>query len=229
MAKTTWLTGWASAATQLLIGASCPGCHRPGWAVCDHCRTLLPASAHLVRRPGWGLPPTSACGLYQAPLAELVVAHKDEGAWQLAGLLGQLLATAVEWLGPPADVVLVPVPSDPAAVRRRGYDHGRALARAAGRELRLPARPLLRRSRAADDQVGRSRQARLDAQAGTMTAHSGTAKVVVTDDVVTTGASLTEAVRALRAGGHQVVGMAVICDTPRHTTADIGLAAPLDE
>lgn len=203
-------------AGNLLLGAACPGCDAPGWSVCASCRARLPGGLRPVRRAdALGLPDALACGAYAEPLSRLVVAHKDDGAWYLSGLLGRLLANAVDGLGPPSGCVLVPVPSDRAAVRERGYDHSRALAEAAGRELGLPARRLLTRSRAASDQVGRSRLARLGAQAGTMVAEQGARTVIVVDDIVTTGSTAAEATRALRAAGHTVVGLAAMCETPR--------------
>ena len=210
------------AAADLTLGSGCPGCRTPGWGLCEACRRQLPSGAHLVERPGWTqMPPVAACGWYREPLSSIVIAHKDDGAWQLAGLLGGLLGQAVGGLNPAecAHVLLVPVPSDPAAVRRRGYDHSSALAKAAGRRLGLGVRPLLQRARAAADQVGRGRDDRLRAQQGTMVAAAGaSAALIVTDDVVTTGSTMSEAVRALRAAGYLVRGAAVVCDTPRWAT-----------
>ena len=77
----------------------------------------------------------------------------------------------------------------------------------------------LQRARAAADQVGRGRDDRLRAQQGTMVAAAGaSAALIVTDDVVTTGSTMSEAVRALRAAGYLVRGAAVVCDTPRWAT-----------
>ena len=88
----------AMAASNLLLGACCPGCGVPGWAVCRQCRALLPVGVQPVRRTGLELPDGLVCGAYAEPLSRLLIAHKDEGAWQLAGLLGALLARAVAGL-----------------------------------------------------------------------------------------------------------------------------------
>ena len=246
------LRGLRDAAADLMLGSSCPGCHAPGWGLCESCRELLPSNPHRLIRPGWqpasqrpdqvSMPPAIATGWYREPLSSIIIAHKDDGAWQLAHQLGGLLALSIAGLVPQdrtglkeqrarsPGVVLVPVPSDQVAVRRRGYDHSRALASAAGRRLGLSVVPLLIRSRTAHDQVGRGRDARLASQSGTMLALNASSRpVIVTDDLVTTGATIVEAVRALRAAGCQVQGIAVIGDTPKHATGGLRSADHPDE
>ncbi|WP_435213921.1 ComF family protein [Streptomyces sp. bgisy034] len=110
-----------------------------------------------------------------------------------------------------APVLLVPVPSARSAVRARGHDPARRIALAAASELRragTPARVLavLRQRRAVADQSGLNSRQRLDNLAGALTLAPGGGRllagcgpVVLVDDLMTTGASLTEAARALRA------------------------------
>ncbi|MFH8697227.1 MULTISPECIES: ComF family protein [Streptomyces] len=110
-----------------------------------------------------------------------------------------------------APVLLVPVPSARGAVRARGHDPARRIALAAASELRragTPARVLavLRQGRAVADQSGLNSRQRLDNLAGALTVAPGGGRllvgggpVVLVDDLMTTGASLTEATRALRA------------------------------
>ncbi len=110
-----------------------------------------------------------------------------------------------------APVLLVPVPSARAAVRARGHDPARRIALAAAGELRragTPARVLavLRQRRAVADQSGLNSRQRLDNLRGALTVAPGGARllaegpVVLVDDLMTTGASLAEAARAVRAG-----------------------------
>jgi predicted amidophosphoribosyltransferase len=107
-------------------------------------------------------------------------------------------------------VLLVPVPSAGGAVRARGHDPARRIALAAAGELRRTgtrARVLavLRQKRAVADQSGLNSRQRLDNLAGALAVAPGGAgllgggRVVLVDDLMTTGASLTEAARAVRA------------------------------
>lgn len=113
--------------------------------------------------------------------------------------------------GPRTPVSLVPVPSAPWAVRARGHDPARRIALAAAGELRRTGTParvvaVLRQRRAVADQSGLNSRQRLDNLAGALEVSAGGARllagggrVVIVDDLMTTGASLTEAARALKA------------------------------
>lgn len=127
-------------------------------------------------------------------------------------------------------VLLVPVPSARRAVRERGFDAGLALARAAAR--RLPgtrAGSLLVPARRVADQSGLGAVERQENLADAFRVRGGLlgvarlvqpgAAVVVVDDVVTSGASLSEATRALRAGGVEVLGAATVAATVRRHPA----------
>lgn len=160
----------------------------------------------------------------------LISGHKERQAWLLSRVLGDRLAMAIDLLVrdvPPTPLILVPIPSTPSAVRRRGRDATAAIARrAAGRLRTTTARvavvPMLYGVRRLADQTELNaveRRRNLDGafavrpsalrRAGRVPA----ARVVLVDDLVTTGSSLTEASRAMSTAGVEVVGAAVVAAT----------------
>ncbi|WP_051123434.1 ComF family protein [Propionibacterium sp. oral taxon 192] len=200
------------AAADLLLGSRCPGCGAPGIRLCLECRVQLFIRPHRVMRLGLGIP-VWAAGWYRPPLSHLVIAFKDRSAWGLNGVLANQLCGCLEsggWGHP----VLVPVPSSPASVRGRGFDHTAVLARTLAFRRHLGWTRGLRRTRPTGDQVGRNRRGRLGAQHMSMAARRVGQRIVLVDDVVTTGATLAEAIRALDVIGEQVAGAVVVCDTP---------------
>lgn len=199
------------AGADLLLGATCPGCGRPGLRLCPECAAALARQPHRTARRGLDLDIVAAAP-YEPPASDLVIAFKDRGAWALDRVLVPLLSGGFR-SGGWSSVVLVPVPSSAGAVRDRGFDHTGQLARRLARTEHEHYAPLLRRTRAVGDQVGRSGAGRRRAQQHTMIARWTDRPVVLVDDVVTTGATLAEATRALRARGVRVVGAVVVCDT----------------
>lgn len=204
---------------DLVWGSTCVGCGAPGPALCHGCRQapLTP----LKRLGDEGLRCVSAAD-HAGPWGRAVVAHKERGVRELGDPMAHLLASTVLRvvdLAAPAPVLLVPVPSRPDAVRERGEDPWARVVRGAVRVLRRSARqqrwtlaPLLVAGRRSLDQGGldaSQREANLRgalrvSPGGVLRArrrHPGPVRVVVCDDVVTTGATVREAARALGASG----------------------------
>lgn len=232
-------------AGDLLLGAACPGCGRAGVGLCPGCRAALAAVEPHPTTPSprpAGFPRTVTGGPYDELLRNLISAHKERQAWLLTPALGRRLAGSVALLLPLAGtgpVYLVPVPSSAAAVRSRGRDATAAIARAAARRLNTarsnaarsntarPAGPLrvvrlllpVRRLADQSDLTQAERQANLAGayavRATLVPRQPGS--VIVVDDLVTTGSSITEATRALTAAGLEVVGAAVMAATVRRT------------
>jgi len=216
---------------DLVLGGRCAGCERPGVTLCGGCRELLaaltPFRAWPDPRPA-GLPPPTASAPYADQLRQLIIAHKENARYALARPLGGVLATAVlSALGERRAVWLCPVPSARATVRQRGHDPLRRIAKAAIKALRrqgVDARlaDALRVVRRPDDQAGLSAERRTANLAGAFGLRSRWAEtltdqpVLLVDDVITTGSTLTEACRALETGGIPVLGCAVLAATRRH-------------
>lgn len=215
---------------DLVLPQLCAGCGGPGpW--CAPCaEELTDAARHPLGRcrpqpvPA-GFPRAAAAAAYDGAIRGALLAHKERGRLSLAGPLGAALAAAVGCLQTPRTVLLVPVPSSRAAVRERGHDHARRLAGAAAKALAqqgfwVSVAPLLGLARRTGDQAGLGAEQRAGNLAGAMRARSldprGRA-VVVVDDLVTTGASLVEATRALAVAGLVVHGAATVAATARKT------------
>ncbi|MFJ9829336.1 ComF family protein [Streptomyces sp. NPDC101160] len=218
------MQGWWREVAGLVLPVSCGGCGRPRTALCPPCEAELtgsgPGRVRPVPEPA-GLPVVHAAAPYEGAVREVLLAHKERGALPLAGPLGAALAGAVVaaagGLGGPGDgpLLLVPVPSSRRSVRARGHDPTRRIALAAAGRLRRagPAArvlPALRQRRWVADQSGLGAGERLANLAGALEVAAGAARlldeaeraggrVVLVDDLMTTGASLAEAARALAA------------------------------
>lgn len=217
---------------DLVLPRRCAGCAAAGAALCPGCRAVLAAPPLGVVFDGpRRLPPLAAVAPYGGVVRGVLLAHKESGRLGLVRPLGAALAAAVACLDPPCGTLLVPVPSAPAAVRARGHDHARRLARATARHLGLRSRPLLVQVRAVADSAGLSAAERAANVRGALAAARplGGLRVLVVDDVVTTGSTLREAVRALRAAGAEVHGVAAVAVTATRsamTDRDQGCVSP---
>jgi predicted amidophosphoribosyltransferase len=222
------------ALSDLVLPRVCAGCTRPGAVLCAACRSRLarPRLAEPRRHPP-GFPPTVAAGAYAGPVRPAVLAFKEHGRAELGAPLGTALALAVVAVlgavpAPAGPVVLVPVPTAPAAVRRRGRDHVRELAAHAVTELTAAGLAatvvsLLGRAGRTRDSAGLDAAARRANLAGRFhrlpVPLPPGSRLVLVDDVATSGATLTEAARALAAGAPagpaEAVLAAVVAATER--------------
>jgi predicted amidophosphoribosyltransferase len=222
---------------DLVLGGRCVACARPGRALCHRCETDLPRQP----LPAWPTPTPAGLAFpwagapYADAVRAMVVAHKERRVFALRRPLGHLLAAAAAPLatGP---VVLVPVPSRPGTARARGHDPTYSLTRTAARVLRREgfsamAARLLVSLGGVVDQAGLDAAARTANLAGSMACPSravrriagSRVRVVVCDDVLTTGATAREAQRALEAAGLLVAGIATVAATPRRLRATSSL------
>ena len=216
---------------SLLAPPRCPGCDlpftptrslqptgahtHPGGFSQPGCLNQLfcPACAPLIERaPRWLAPPASiaAAWRFEGPLADAIRRFKYAGAGRLAAPLGLLLSeVARPYLGL-LDAV-VPLPLHRSKLRSRGYNPAALLGRSLARELGVPLRvDLLRRERATRSQAGLDREARLSNVRGAFQARARPpAKLLLLDDVRTTGATLAEAATTLTARGHTVTTLAL--------------------
>ena len=145
---------------------------------------------------------TEAPFLYAFPLDRLIQAFKYNGNLSLAGwLAGQMIANRA--LAPAADVI-VAMPLAPRRQRQRGFNHALEIARSLSRRTGIPVDGGgLRRVRETPAQATLPWIARAINVSGAFAANESFAgkTVIVIDDVMTTGASLNEVARTLKAAG----------------------------
>jgi ComF family protein len=154
-------------------------------------------------------------GPYLPPLSTAIVRFKYQGRAELSRPLAKLLTPSVEALALPDDAALVPVPMHPRRLAERGYNQAALLAQELSRTLRCGFRPrLLRRNRETERQVGKSRSERLDNLRQVFELRqSAPARVVLVDDVITTGSTVRACAQALTAGGVEIIGVVALAHT----------------
>lgn len=151
----------------------------------------------------------SAAFAYDEHMGRILLAGKNGGQRDVLRFLARVLESRLPHVVSRARIDLVTwVPASRSRARRRGYDQGEVLARVLARRLGLPARRLLVRS-SAESQANRGRKDRL---AGPKLRPIGTVprRILLVDDVATTGASLAAAARTLRPAGADLVHGAVV-------------------
>jgi predicted amidophosphoribosyltransferase len=238
IAETSVQWGRAAAAEliDIAVDRRCACCGQPHPTICPQCRAAWgrPFAAPAVL-PGL---PVVAATTYRAA-GPAVIAFKERGRLTLEAPLAQALHTAVQPLLPPSicgPITLVPVPTWPAKARARGLDHSQALAarvaqvvsRDAGRPVGRANR-LVRHVRAVADQSTLDEAGRQANLSGALRAVAVDAAggqrgpLIVVDDVLTTGATVRETVRALGVAGWSVTGVAVVAavTSPAARTASL--------
>lgn len=211
------IRGIVQEAVALLLASSCPGCDRVGTLLCDDCRRMLVADPLRTMSPG-GLDVHAAL-VYEDVVARCIRRLKEEGDTMLARPLGLALRSVLAAQAP-ARALIAPVPTGRAAYRRRGYRVPELLVARAGF---TPAR-MLHSARRTGDQRGLGREERARNVAGSLRAvgPGRGRQVVIVDDVVTTGATLDEAARALRTAGFRPICAVALAATPgRRETREI--------
>jgi len=197
---------------SFVLSGSCAGCDLPGTLLCAPCRGALAADPVRSTTPN-GTPVTAALA-FEGVAARCIRRVKENGETLLARPLGTALGgVAGEFLDTHPEAVLVPVPTSSSAFRRRGYRVPELLMRRAGL---VPTR-LLVQSRRTDDQRALDLEQRRRNVAGSMRVRHarGASEAILFDDVVTTGATLDEGVRALQGAGIRVLGTVALAATPK--------------
>jgi len=203
-----------NALLDLALPPVCAGCGVEGEPLCVACRPAVDMRLALPAGTPMGLPDGPPDPLVRlewcAPFAGVVRhalhALKYAGERRLAEPLGAAVAARWAGAGGGGDL-LVPVPVHASRRRERGYDQAELIAAAAGRALRLPMLPAVERTRATTAQYRLDRRHRAANVATAFAVRPGFAArvagrhVVLVDDVVTTGATLSASAGALLLAG----------------------------
>lgn len=206
-------------ALAVVAPVNCAGCGRADRGLCDECRAeLLPAVT--PRRLLLGIVAYTALR-YEGVVRQALLAFKEEGRTDVARALAAPLTAAIARAlvpgeastGGAATPELIAVPSTRAAWRRRGYDPVALLCRRAGYSL---ARELVhdRRTESQKLLAGEDRESNLHQSMRARRRLDGRTFVLI-DDVLTTGATLREATRAVQEAGGTVVAAVALAFTPR--------------
>ncbi|MDQ3476446.1 MAG: ComF family protein [Actinomycetota bacterium] len=225
---------------ELVLPRACVGCGDLGTAWCPTClRVDFDPVLHRPDPCPPGLPPLTTAATYSGSVRRAVLAAKERDRRELDRSLGAMLAAAIgllitsqpEWPSQFGQLWLVPVPASRSARRERGRDHVSDWTRWTVRFLQaadIPARSVtaLRRTTAGLDSVGLAADARAvnlrgAFSVGPVRRPPPDAMVVITDDIVTTGATLVAASTCLSAGldlGPSQLGAVVVAATQRDRT-----------
>jgi predicted amidophosphoribosyltransferase len=223
---------WSTLA-DLTLPRTCPGCGAAApW--CASCAGLLAGRPRRARPPQsdpteeFRLPPVYALAPYRGPVRSVILAAKEHGRRDLPPALGRSLGAGLARLITIAVMVipvwLVPAPTRPAVARSRGGDPITWMARAAATELAsrgypCGVAPCLYTGRGARDSVGLDARARMENLRDRVrwrqrAAPPAGARVVLIDDVFTTGATAACATAVLATHNHPIQLLLTLAAVP---------------
>jgi len=194
---------------------------------CDHCGVSLPPRAFegavQLRCEDCGdwpyyLDQTWSLGPYEGPLRLAHHAFKFEGMEHLKSpIVRKMLGHLPENFGKGVELI-IPVPMSPEKERERGYNPAFLLGNELAVALDIPLETILQKVRSTVPQRLLAREKRLQNQKGVfqVVAKKPISKVLLVDDVFTTGATLEECAKVLKKAGAQWVGAVVWGRTPRY-------------
>jgi ComF family protein len=190
----------------MLFSYKCDGCSRHIRGVCAHCMH------EMLQEDLPGVPGVLAAVRYDNTARQLVHGLKFHNHRGIAALFAEVM---VERLSLSLELVNVVTwaPTSKYRAHERGHDQAELIARAVSFRLGVPCRKLLRRT-SSTSQTGQSRDVRLVGPTFVARACGSVGRVLLVDDVVTTGSTLGRAATALREAGAIRVTCAAFAATP---------------
>ena len=206
---------------NLVLPTPCCGCSKLGDVLCLKCRGTLigaPRKAQRAELIGWAF-----CD-FDDQVSRIMHAFKEGGQTRVAATLASKMTPLLENFNPLVagypNLKLVSVPSRPSSFIKRGFVPARVLAKQISRQSGLGSINALSFQRLVQDQAGLGLEARKTNLVDSMVAKFSLAgsKVLIIDDIVTTGATMLEAGRALKKAGAEVVGFLAFAETMLKTS-----------
>jgi len=203
---------------NFFLPTPCISCEKPGSPFCLECQTSFPTSAQPANR--LGIQGVAFCEYGDLP-AKIINAIKEYGQTSLIGPIAGLMAK--DWPKEISKPTLIPIPSSSKNYRKRGYQH--ILKLTAALEKRIPEAKsvsLLRSVRDREDQASLTPADRLANLQGAFSVdlrgfNPRESPIVLVDDVITSGATVQAAQRALEEAGVIVAGFCVFAETRPRT------------
>lgn len=199
----------------LLFPTRCFGCRELGYSICSQCR--MQWNPHIYQTGIANLTVYSA--IPYSPIAKnILLAAKEQSVKSADQLVLAALKVSIhELFRKQSSCALVPIPSRPTSNRRRGRDFLNEMAISVAKDYGVAVLPLLEQQRNIRDQSKLDFSSRHQNLAMALSIkpqfrgnYSGE-NVVILDDLVTTGATINEANRALTKGGFKVQAAATAC------------------
>ncbi len=198
---------------ELIFPVRCLGCGALGLEICSQCRKFWQPRiyrSHSSRKPHF---PIYSSIPYSPIAGKVLLAAKEHGIQRADELMVCALSHSLSLCLQEQGIgFLVPIPSRKSVARLRGRQFINELALEIGSGARVPTHEILTHTRAVKDQSKLDAKERLENLDGALTSmryRSG--KAIIVDDLVTTGVTLQEAARALRAAGIEVSAAITAC------------------
>ncbi len=202
----------------------CCACDKAGTVFCDNCKYNITSEKKMVCIV-CGRPTSQIwlCGDCDMPyerawavaeragaLQRLINLYKFERTREAYRPLGDLLLSALPDL--PPNTIIVPLPTVASHIRQRGYDHMKLIGKYVAKKLHLQYRPILVRKTTTFQRQATARQRELQAQKAFAVSGNidNNAPYLLIDDIMTTGASIKYAAKALKDAGAKSVWVAII-------------------
>ncbi|MDO4908645.1 MAG: ComF family protein [Corynebacterium sp.] len=197
---------------ELIIPARCGGCGKAGFELCPECMILLRKAPHQLFPTVDTRCPLYALGPYSGPWRNLILDIKIRRRYDLFPYAGALLKAGVEYLTSgnflEENWAVVSAPTSDRSRKKRGCDIVTEIGKFAGLE---PIMVVKHTGQVADSEGLGPAERRKNLRGGIQVISDPPKRVLLIDDVITTGATIAATADVLRAHGSHVIGAVGIC------------------